>query len=195
MRAREMVALLPPGEFLLIAGSPDFPEGIIGLIASKLQEDAYRPAIAMSHREGVMRGSARSIPEFNIVAALDECSDLLVRHGGHAAAAGFTVKSDNFSALHTRLRDIAARDLAQLELTPTISVDAEADLTEMNWNLLQHLERLAPFGYGNREPVFLSRNVIVRASRVVGTEHLSLVLSDGIVVWDAIAFRHKDMFP
>ncbi|HZQ06267.1 MAG TPA: single-stranded-DNA-specific exonuclease RecJ [Anaerolineae bacterium] len=195
MRAREMVALLPPGEFLLIAGSPDFPEGIIGLIASKLQEDAYRPAIAMSHREGVMRGSARSIPEFNIVAALDECSDLLVRHGGHAAAAGFTVKSDNFSALHTRLRDIAARDLAQLELTPTISVDAEADLTEMNWNLLQHLERLAPFGYGNREPVFLSRNVIVRAARVVGTDHLSLVLSDGIVVWDAIAFRHKDMFP
>jgi tripartite-type tricarboxylate transporter receptor subunit TctC len=78
---------LPKGEYILITGSAEFPEGVIGLIASKIQEDAYRPAIAMTYKDGEMRGSARSIPEFNIVAALDECADLLVRHGGHAAAA------------------------------------------------------------------------------------------------------------
>lgn len=194
-KAREMVTALPQGELILIAGSPEFPEGIIGLIASKMQEDAYRPAIAMSHRDGEMRGSARSIPEFNIVAALDECEDLLVRHGGHAAAAGFTVKNDQFDALHSRLRNIAERELANMELLPTISIDAEVLLSDMNWRLLEHLEQLAPYGYGNREPLFLSRNVLVRAARVVGTDHLSMTVSDGIVVWDAIAFRQKDMLP
>lgn len=195
IKAREIVAALPPDELILIAGSPEFPEGIIGLIASKLQEEAYRPAIAMTHQpEGTMRGSARSIPEFNIVAALDECADLLVRHGGHAAAAGFTVKNDNFEALHTRLRAIARRELGHLELTPTIAIDAEASLSDMNWRLLEHLDRLAPYGYGHREPVFLSRNVLVRGARVVGTEHLAMVVSDGIVVWDAIAYRHKDTY-
>lgn len=194
-KAREMVASLPKDEFILFAGSPEFPEGIIGLIASKIQEDAYRPAIAMTHQpdKGLMRGSARSIPEFNIVAALDECADLLVRHGGHAAAAGFTVEQKNYERLYARLRTIAERELARLELTPTITVDAEASLSDMNWRLLEQLDHLAPYGYGNREPVFLSRNVLVRSARLVGTEHLSLIVSDGIVVWDAIAFRQKEM--
>ncbi len=194
-KAREMVAALPPGEFILIAGSPDFPEGIIGLIASKMQEDAYRPAIAMTHKDGVMRGSARSIPEFNIVAALDECADLLVRHGGHAAAAGFTVDNAKYDALHARLRTIAERELSRLELVPTISIDAEASLSDMNWKLLEHLDQLAPYGYGNREPIFLSRNIMVKSARLVGTEHIALVVSDGVVVWDAIAFRQKEALP
>lgn len=195
-RARGMIAAQPPGELLLIAGSPDFPEGIIGLIASKLQEEAYRPAIAMSHDpvKKRMRGSARSIPEFNIVAALDECADLLVRHGGHAAAAGFTVENDNFDALYARLRAIAVRELGAIELTPTLSVDAEASLGEMSWQLLEHLDKFAPYGYGNREPLFLTRGALVRHARIVGTDHLALTLTDGTVVWDAIAFRQKDLF-
>lgn len=196
-KAREMVAALPQGEYILVAGSPEFPEGIIGLIANKIQEDAYRPAIAMTHQidKGVMRGSARSIPEFNIVAALDECSDLLVRHGGHAAAAGFTVENAKYDALYARLRHIAERELGQLELKPSLSIDADASLSDMNWRLLEHIDRLAPFGYGNREPVFMSRNVIVKAARLVGVDHVALTLSDGIVVWDAIAFRQKDILP
>jgi single-stranded-DNA-specific exonuclease len=195
-KAREMVAALPRGEYILVAGSPEFPEGIIGLIASKLQEDAYRPAIAMTHqKDQQMRGSARSIPEFNIIAALDECADLLVRHGGHAAAAGFTVKNENFDSLYARLRTIAERELSKLELAPTLSIDAEAALTDMNWKLLEHLDTLAPFGYGNREPVFLSRNVTVKAARLVGTDHVAMTVSDGMVVWDAIAFRQKDILP
>lgn len=193
-KARAMVAALPPGEYILFAGSPEFHEGIIGLIASKLQEDAYRPAVAMTHQtEGKIRGSARSIPEFSIIAALDECADLLVRHGGHAAAAGFTVMAENFPALHTRLRHIAERELGRLELAPTLTIDAEASLSDMNWELLKHLRALEPFGYGNREPVFLSKDVLVKTARVVGADHLAMTISDGIVVWDAIAFRHKEM--
>lgn len=196
-KARTIVAALPKDEYILIAGSPDFHEGIIGLIASKMQEDAYRPAIAMTHQldKGQMRGSARSIPDFNLIAALDECADLLVRHGGHAAAAGFTVTNDNFDALRTRLRAIAQRELGQRELVPILSIDAEAALSDMNWRLLEHLEHLAPFGYGNREPIFMSRNVMVKAARLVGAEHVALTVSDGVVVWDAIAFRQKDILP
>ncbi len=194
-KARAMAAQLPPDEYILIAGSPDFPEGIIGLIASKMQEDAYRPAIAMTHQvdRGQMRGSARSIPEFSIIAALDECADLLVRHGGHAAAAGFTVTNEKFPALHARLRAIAARELRGLDLKPTLSIDAVAELSAMNWEVLAQLERLQPFGYGNREPVFLSKNVLVKNARIVGADHLALTLSDGAVTWDAIAFRQKEM--
>lgn len=193
-KARQMIGADQADEYVVITGSPDFPEGIIGLIASKLQEEAYRPAVVLSHRDGVMRGSARSIPEFNIVAALDECADLLVRHGGHAAAAGFTVENDKFDELCHRLRQIAARELGAVELVPTLNIDAEAPLPEMNWALHSELERLAPFGYGNREPVFLSRNVTVRSARIVGSDHLSMLVTDGVVVWDAIAFRQKDLF-
>jgi single-stranded-DNA-specific exonuclease len=194
-KARELVAQIPPDEYILIAGSPDFPEGIIGLIASKIQEDAYRPAIAMTHQldKQQMRGSARSIPEFNMIAALDECADLLVRHGGHAAAAGFTVTNEKFPALHSRLRAIAERELRALDLKPTLSIDAVASLSDMHWELLKQLDRLQPFGYGNREPVFMSQNVLVKNARVVGAAHLAMTVSDGNVVWDAIAFRQKDM--
>lgn len=192
--ARGQVAAISPRELILIAGGTEFPEGVIGLIAGKLQEENYRPAIALSYKENVMRGSARSIPEFNIVAALDECASLLVRHGGHAAAAGFTVENKNYDALHARLRGIAQRELSSLELSPTLVIDCEVSLGEMNWQILEAVEQLAPFGYGNREPIFLTRGAIVRNARLVGTEHLSLILTDGTLVWDAIAFRQKDFY-
>jgi len=189
MRARDVVAARAETEALLFVVDPEFLEGIVGLIASRLTEEFYRPSVAVHRDEAESRGSARSISEFNIVAALDLCRDLLVRHGGHAMAAGFTVRNENLSALETRLREIAARALSPSELAPTLAVDAEAALTDVNWTLQKSLEQLAPFGYGNREPIFVSRNVIVREARLVGTQHLKLGLSDGHSVWNAIAFR------
>lgn len=189
MRARDVVAARAETEALLFVVDPEFLEGIVGLIASRLTEEFYRPSVAVHRDEAESRGSARSISEFNIVAALDLCRDLLVRHGGHAMAAGFTVRNENLSALETRLREIAARALSPSELAPTLAVDAEAALTDVNWTLQKSLEQLAPFGYGNREPIFVSRNVIVREARLVGTQHLKLGLSDGQSVWNAIAFR------
>jgi single-stranded-DNA-specific exonuclease len=104
-------------------------------------------------------------------------------------AAGFTVVNSKLDELENRLREIAARVLASVELAQTLPIDAEASLDEMNWDLQKAIEQLAPFGYGNREPVFLSREVTVRDARLVGNEHLKLVLVDGSVAWDAIAFR------
>lgn len=188
-KAREVAALSAESECLLFVIAPEFPEGIVGLIASRLADEFYRPAFAVHQGAEESRGSARSISEFNVVAALDQCRDLLVRYGGHAMAAGFTVRNENLPALQARLKAIAATELAQIELMPTLNVDAEASLSEMNLKLAEDLAQLAPFGYGNREPVFVSRNLGVREARVVGTDHLKLTLNDGQIVMDAIAFR------
>lgn len=179
-------------DHLLFVAAPEFPEGIVGLIASRLSEEFYRPAVAVHQGTDESRGSARSISEFNIVTALDECRDLLVRHGGHAMAAGFTVRNENLPALESRLKQIAARALTGNEIAPSVFVDAEARLSEMSWDVQKSLAQLEPFGYGNREPLFVSRNAQVRDARIVGTGHLKLLLSDGQIVWDAIAFRQGD---
>jgi single-stranded-DNA-specific exonuclease len=188
-KARDAIAGSAEADRLLFVGAPEFPEGIVGLIASRLAEEFYRPAIAVHCGDEESRGSARSISEFNIVAALDECRDLLVRHGGHSMAAGFTVRNENMPELEARLKEIATRFLAQTELAPTLHIDAETPLSEMTWALQKSLQQLGPFGYGNREPIFLSRGVMVRDARLVGSEHLKLTLSDGQIAWDAIAFR------
>jgi single-stranded-DNA-specific exonuclease len=156
-----------------------------------LTEEFYRPTMVVELGPEESRGSARSIPEFNITAALDQCSDLLIRYGGHAAAAGFTVANDNLEALQERLKALASEQLETVELTPTLLIDAEVKLSEVDWAIQALLTQLEPCGYANPAPLLLSRRVIVRDARAVGTDghHLKLTLSDGRVAWDAIAFH------
>jgi single-stranded-DNA-specific exonuclease len=176
---------------LLFAAGENFLPGIVGLVAGRLTEELYRPAVVVEVGEKQSRGSCRSIPDFHITAALDRCRDLLVRHGGHAAAAGFTVENSNLESLRDCLRSIAAEELAGKELIPTLAIDAEVALSEMDWATRSLLDQMEPCGNENPVPLFLSRGVIVRSCRPVGTDarHLRLVLSDGRVVWDAIAFH------
>ncbi len=190
-RAREQALLAGDSEKLLFASGEDFLSGIVGLVAGRLTEEFYRPALVVELGPEKSRGSARSIPEFNITAALDQCSDLLVRYGGHAAAAGFTVANDNIEALRERLKDLAAEQLEGVELTPTLLIDAEVELSEMDWATQALLTQLEPCGYANPAPLLLSRQAIVRNARAVGTDgsHLKLALSDGRGAWDAIAFH------
>jgi len=138
------------------------------------------------------RGSCRSIPEFHITEALDQCADLLVRHGGHAAAAGFTVLNENLPELVERLKSIAKNQLEDQDLRPTIAADMEVPLSELNFELLRQMDYLEPTGYGNPGAIFISRDVKVKASRTVGAEgrHLKMTLEDerGMSI-DAIGFR------
>ena len=194
LKARDTVVASAESERLLFVAAPEFPEGIVGLIASRLSEEFYRPAVAVHQGEDESRGSARSVSEFNIVNALDQCSDLLVRHGGHAMAAGFTVRNENMAELQARLKEIATRELVNSELVLTINVDAEAELNQVNFELTKALNQLAPFGYGNREPIFATRGLTVRDARIVGQDHLKLTLSDGQSVMEAIAFRQGAWF-
>lgn len=193
-KARQMVGEAAERALLLFAAAPDFPAGIAGLVASRLSDEFYRPAVVAEVGERFSRGSARSIPEFHITRALDACQDLLIRHGGHAAAAGFTVRNEDLGTLEERLREIANERLADDDLMPTLSVDGETDLAAMSWDLVETLALLEPCGCENRRPLFVSRDVPVQHYRAVGREgrHLKLALSDGLATWDAIAFRQGE---
>lgn len=181
-----------PEAFLLFAAHEDFNPGVVGLAASRLTEVYYRPAIVAAKNAEETRGSCRSIPEFHITDALDLCKDLLVRHGGHAAAAGFTVKNQNLPELVSRLKEIAREQLGSRDLRQTLTADMEVPLSELNFDVLKHLLFLEPTGYGNPEAVFVSRNIKVKAARTVGAEgkHLKLTVEDerGASL-DAIGFR------
>jgi single-stranded-DNA-specific exonuclease len=190
-RARELALAQDKQAFLLFAASPDFQAGVVGLAAARLTEEFYRPAIVVELGEKTSRGSCRSIPEFHITQALDQCADLLERHGGHAAAAGFTTRTENLETLANRLRAIAAEQLGKYDLSPTLCVDCEVALDSLTPEVFRALQRLEPCGYGNPAPVLCSRNVRVMEARPVGSEgmHLKLKLRGGNLTWDAIAFR------
>lgn len=200
-RAEEIAMREDKDAHLLFAVDESFNSGVIGLAASRLTEKYYRPAVVASKGEEETRGSCRSIPEFHITEALDQCADLLVRHGGHAAAAGFTVRNENLAELVLRLKTVAEEKLSGTELKPTVTADAEVSLSEIRPELYEKcLRYLEPTGYGNREPSFVARNVKVKNSRTVGTEgkHLKLTLEDEKgYAHDAIGFRlgewHKSM--
>ncbi|MFN2195014.1 MAG: single-stranded-DNA-specific exonuclease RecJ [Anaerolineales bacterium] len=176
---------------LLFAAHPDFNPGVVGLAASRLTEMYYRPAIVAYQGEHETRGSCRSIKEFHITDALDQCQDLLIRHGGHAAAAGFTVENGRLPELIHRLKQIAQDQLADQVLMPTLVADVEIPLHQLKPDLLKYIDMMEPTGYGNRQPHFISRELYVQYARAVGTDgaHLKLSVTDGLVTYDAIAFR------
>ncbi len=176
---------------LLMVGGSVYPPGVVGVVAGKLADEFYRPAIVLQLDGDQARGSSRSIPEFDVLAALTECRDLLTRFGGHRQAAGFIMRRDRIEDLRRRLVEIAGRELADVDLRPATNIDAEVPLSAASGAMYRMISRLAPFGQGNPAPTFLSRNVLVLESRKVGAneDHLKLKLRDGATAWDAIAFN------
>jgi single-stranded-DNA-specific exonuclease len=218
-KARKVILADGAGSLLYLIAEPDFGEGIVGLVAGRLTDEFYRPTLVGHRGSDTTRGSARSIPELHITRALDECVDLLVRHGGHSAAAGFTVPNENLWALHRRLLDIAARELAGRSLEPVLNIDAELNLRAIDHAAVENvltaraatgqrasddaqahaasglqvtdgIERLRPYGSGNPQPLFASYGLEVRRKQLVGEgRHLKLVLNDGRQMWNAIGFH------
>lgn len=188
--AREQViaAGLPP---LLIASDKDYFVGVNGLVASRLAEEFYRPAIVVQTEDEVSHASCRSIPEFDIIAALNQFGHLFTRYGGHARAAGFTLPTKNLPELTESLSKLAAEKLAGIELRPRLDIDAQVVLHELGGATFPTILRLAPFGQGNQTPVFLSRGVEVLQKGTMGNsgDHLKFKLRQGGTVWDGVAFR------
>ncbi len=179
-----------------IIADKTFAPGVVGLVASRLAEKNYRPAIVFEEGEEESRASCRSIPEFHVTEALDKTADLLVRHGGHAQAAGLTIRNENMSEFVRRIEEIAEEKLGNLDLHPVLTIDAEVDLESVDWALKENLSQLEPTGYANATPMFVSRDVEVISHRVVGQDgtHLQLRLSSESLghsysVKPAIAFR------
>jgi single-stranded-DNA-specific exonuclease len=175
---------------ILFSFEEDYSSGIVGLVASKMVENFYRPAIIGQLENGVIRASCRSISEFHITAALDECAELLVRHGGHAMAAGFTVKQERVTELVERMTGIAIRELDGLDLRPEIRADLEIDIGKLNPGYYSELEKLQPTGMGNPTPVFVSRGVEVDGMRMMGKEgtHISFYVRNSLIS-RAVAFN------
>lgn len=187
--AREQVTA-EPLPALLFAVYEGYHPGVVGLVANRLAEEFYRPSVVVTLGEELSRGSARSVPEFHIACALDECAYLLERHGGHAAAGGFTIRNENLPAFRDQLLAVAQRELGEEELFPTLDIDLEVDLREVDWATHGLVEQMEPCGQGNPHPLFLSRSVQLREARAVGEggSHLRLLLTDGRAVWDGIGF-------
>jgi single-stranded-DNA-specific exonuclease len=191
-RAEELAFSTIPDPILLFAADPDFNPGVVGLAASRLTDQYYRPAIVASQGEEFTRGSCRSIPEFHITEALDQCADLLHHYGGHAAAAGFTIATNLLPEFIDRLQQIATSQIGSLDLMPVLEIDAAVELTDLRADLLNDLGVLQPTGMGNRSALFFTRNALVKSQRAIGKDnaHMKLVLADAQrVSHDAIAFR------
>ncbi len=145
-----------------------WPVGVIGLVAGKLQDEFYRPTIVITKNEKKeLQGSARSVPNFNIVKAIEECKDQLLRFGGHPMASGFSLEEKKLTKFKEEIEKVADRELKDFEFTPALKIDAKIDLGDINWDFQEELEKFEPFGEGNKRPKFLSTNL-----QVVGLERL-----------------------
>lgn len=183
---------------LIFASHSSLESGIVGLVAGRLVEEYFIPAIIMHEDGDESRASCRSIPQFDITRALDQCADLLVRHGGHALAAGFTVRNENIPALKERLTALARESLAGHELAPTLEIDRVLNVHEINEELVAELQQLEPTGNANRQPVFMIRRAHLIEARAVGKEekHLKLrIARAGQTALDAIGFNLGSVLP
>lgn len=178
---------LPP---ILILAREEFLPGVIGLAAGRLADRYHRPAIVCQIASGEVRGSCRSVPDFDMIGALKECEDLFIRYGGHAQAAGFTLNIADMPELEERLLSVSTKMIEGCDLTPRLEIDAEVRLSTLNTEVMMALTGLEPHGIGNRSPIFLSRNIQVDSAYPVGADgqHTRLRLKAGAVTWSAIAF-------
>lgn len=179
----------PKRDFVIVEGQMMWHVGVVGIVASRVLQQFYRPTIIVGGDGNAWRGSGRSISGFDLAAALRECQDLLVRHGGHAMAAGLTIESEKLDTLRERLNELARRSLKPEELQPVLRLDGEVALKELTLDRLEELEQLKPMGQGNPAVQFVARNLTQsRPLQRMGAEkqHVKLWVTDGSVTHEAV---------
>ena len=178
----------------LVVYKPDWHKGVIGIVASRLSEEYYKPSIVLTKSNGFASGSARSVPGFDIYKAIDSCRDLLQNFGGHMYAAGLTMVEENIPAFTERFEQFVAENILEEQTYPQIDIDAVLEFKDITPKFFRVLKQFGPFGPGNMKPVFVSKKVFdFGTSRLVGKEqeHLKLELVDSSSenVMNGIAFR------
>jgi single-stranded-DNA-specific exonuclease len=165
----------------LVLASPEWHPGVIGIVASRVVDRFYRPTILISLKDGIGKGSGRSIAEFNLYEGLKLCDPLLISYGGHRYAAGISVKEGDIEKLSEVLGDIVKEGLVVQELIQETHIDSQCSLNQITHDLVSQFDRLAPFGTRNPEPIICTRNVQVSYPTVVGNKHLKMrVYGDGV---------------
>ena len=183
----------PFQDYVIVEGQPLWHIGVVGIVASRVLQQFYRPTIILGGSNGAeWRGSGRSIAGFDLAAALAECKDLLLRHGGHAMAAGLSMEPRHLDSLRTRMNQIAQRALSNQALQPELRLDAEVGLSDLTLESLTEFERIGPQGQGNPRPQFFSRGIShQRPLQRVGAEkqHVKMWLTDGTATREAVWWK------
>ena len=179
------------GKHTTVVYSPEWHKGVVGIAASRLTETYYRPTIVLTAGdEDIISGSARSVSDFDIYTAIDSCRDLLTNFGGHKFAAGLSMHLKDLPEFQRRFEEYVAAHITPEQQVPTLEVEAEVELSDMNWKMYKILQCLEPFGPSNERPLFLCRNLINNhGTRAVSDgRHLHLDLTDCVVAMTGIAF-------
>jgi len=178
--------------------SPNWHKGIIGIVASRLIEYHYKPTVIFTQSDGILTASARSIKDFDLYSAIEECSDLLLHFGGHKYAAGFSLLPEKLKDFEEKFEKIASQTLTDAILTPKIEIDYEIDFKQITQSFIKVLKQFAPYGPDNMSPVFLTKNVYDTGfSRTVGENHLKLNITQPEfrgAGFDAVAFGFGHLF-
>jgi single-stranded-DNA-specific exonuclease len=185
----------PARDYVLVESKMYWHIGVLGIVASRVLREFYRPTIIIGGEGEEWRGSGRSIAGFDLAAVLCECDDLLVSHGGHAMAAGISIHPSNIDAFQTRLNELARKQIHPNDLQPPLELDCEANGTELTLNTVRELERLAPTGQSNPTVrLFIKGVSLARAPRRIGRDgsHVKLQVTDGIHTWDAVWWEGGD---
>lgn len=175
-----------------------FSVGILGLVAGKIAQKFNKPTAIFQDDKEVCMGSFRSVPQINIIETIAECKELLVKFGGHSQAAGVSVKKENIEKFYAKMNGIINKKLAGFDLSEEIKIDSEVLAENIDFNLVEDFEKLKPFGEGNREPIFLIKNLIVKEKKVVGNgnKHVKLFLAaqNSPKIFEAISFNGYEKF-
>ncbi|WP_372806952.1 single-stranded-DNA-specific exonuclease RecJ [Pontiella sp.] len=182
----------PEKHFGLVVAREGWHPGVVGIVASRVSRHYNRPSIVMGiEPDGSARGSCRSIDEYNMLDGLQACETYLNKFGGHKMAAGLEVKSGALDAFKTAFNSAVAAELAQVDLSPVLHIDAVVEAGDVGWDFLEQMKRLRPFGQDNPEPVWALMGARVSGSpRVVGQKHLKISLVAENNTFDAIAFNY-----
>jgi len=172
----------------IVLASENWHPGVIGIVASRIAEKYYRPTVMIAIKDGVGKGSARSIHSFMLYEGLKECSHLLKEFGGHDYAAGLSINEENIEKFRDAFERVASNKLSDEDMVPEMDIDATMDLNDVTEGLVNELDNLAPFGEANPEPLLCSTGLGIADCKVVGNNHLKMRVKQGRTVRDAIGF-------
>jgi len=179
---------------VIVLASEGWHKGVVGIVASRIAEEFYRPVFVLSIEGNIARGSARSIPSFDLYSALSDCKELLKGFGGHKQAAGLELDSQGISWFEDRINSIADKTLAEKDFVPALEIDADIDFSDISFNLTKEFAMLEPFGFGNPEPLLGSKGLEILYPRILKDAHLKMKLKQNSQSIDAIGFNMASFF-
>lgn len=195
MARQDVLKQGPDADYVVVVGGQDWHPGVIGIVASRLVEEFYKPTLVISIKDGIGKGSCRSIDNCNIYEALQSAEDLLIQFGGHQAAAGFSIKEDKIPALRERLAQYCKEHLAETDYLPIVDIDSQVAIDDIDVPLIEEIETLEPYGMANPTPVLALEEATISDFFLMGQQkkHAKVLLEREDTTIDAIAWNRPDL--